>query len=110
MMRLESSGRKQRIEGNPRQVVGSTNIFILNLLMPRRRSRPQLDWPVHYKYRAPVSLFFISAVAVRAKSTQAVAGNSSFVRRFSGRAGKWCASFWVGSSVQFSFYSFAWCI
>jgi len=41
--------------------------------MPRRRSRPQLDWPVHYKYRAPVSLFFISAVVVRAKSVQAAA-------------------------------------
>jgi hypothetical protein len=39
--------------------------------MPRRRSQPQLDWPVHYKYRAPVSLFHISAVAVRAKSAQA---------------------------------------
>ena len=78
--------------------------------MPRRRSQPQLDWPVHYKYRAPISLFHISAVAVRAKSTQAVAGSSSFVRRFSRRAGKWCASFWVGSSVQFSFYFLAWCI
>jgi hypothetical protein len=48
--------------------------------MPRRRSRPQLDWPVHYKYRAPVSLFVISAVAVRAISAQATA--------------VWCASFW----------------
>jgi hypothetical protein len=41
--------------------------------MPRRRSRPQLDWLVHYKYRAPVSLFHISAVAVRAKFAQAAA-------------------------------------
>jgi hypothetical protein len=48
--------------------------------MPRRRSRPQLDWPVHYKYRAPVSLLHILAVAVRAKSAQA--------------ATVWCASFW----------------
>ena len=100
MTRLESSGRKQRIKGNPRQAVGWTNIIILNLLMPRRRSRPQLDWPVHYKYRAPVSLFHISAIAVRAKSAQAVAGSNNFVRKFSGRARKWCTSFWVGSSVQ----------
>jgi hypothetical protein len=104
MTRLESSGRKQRIEGNPRQVVGWTNTFKLNLLIPRRRSRPQLACPVHYKYRAPVSLFIISAVAERAKSAQAVAGSSSLVRKFLGELGKWCASFWVGSSVQLSFY------
>jgi len=78
--------------------------------MPIRRSRPQLVWLVHYKYRAPVSLFHISIVVVRAKSTQAVAGNNNFVHTFSGRAGQWCASFWVGSSIQFSFYFFAWCI
>ena len=78
--------------------------------MPKRRSQPQLAWPVHYKYRAPVSLLHISAVAVRAKSAQAVAGSSSFVHKFSGRAGKWCASFWVGSFVQFSFYFLAWSI
>jgi hypothetical protein len=78
--------------------------------MPRRRSWPQLAWPVHYKYMAPVSLFHISAVAVRAKSAQAVVDNNNFVRKSSGRAGKWFASFWVGSSVQFSFYSLAWCI
>jgi hypothetical protein len=54
MMRLESFGRKQRIEGNPRQVVGWTNTFKINLLIPRRRSQPQLACPVHYKYRAPV--------------------------------------------------------
>jgi hypothetical protein len=52
--------------------------------MPRRRSRPQLDWPVHYKNKAPVSLFVISAVAVRAISAQAVAGSSSLVRKFLG--------------------------
>ena len=78
--------------------------------MPRRRSQPQLAWPVHYKYRAPVSLFHISVVAVRAKSTQAVAGSSSLVRKFLGELGKWCTIFWVGSSIQFSFYSLAWCI
>jgi hypothetical protein len=50
--------------------------------------RPQLDCPVHYKYRVPVSLFFISAVAVRAISAQAVAGSSSLVRRFSGKDGR----------------------
>ena len=86
--------------------------------MPKRRiwpqldwsGPPQLDWPIHYKYRAPVSLFVISAVAVRAKSAQAVAGNNNLVRKFLGELGKWCASFWVGSFVQFSFYSFYWCI
>ena len=49
---------------------------------------PQLDWPVHYKYRAPVSLFVILVVAVRAIYAQAVAGNNSLVRRFSGKAGR----------------------
>jgi hypothetical protein len=80
MTRLESSGRKQRIEGNPRQVVGWTNTFNMNLLIPKRRSRPQLNCPDYYKYRAPVSLFIISAVAERIKSAQEVA--------------VWCASFW----------------
>jgi hypothetical protein len=55
--------------------------------MPRRRIRPQLNWPVHYKYRAPVSLLHISAVAVRAKSAQAVAGSNSLVRKFLGELG-----------------------
>jgi hypothetical protein len=63
MTRLESSGRKQRNEGNPRQVVGCRNIFNMNLLIPRRRSWPQLNYPDYYKYRVPVLIIHISAVA-----------------------------------------------
>jgi hypothetical protein len=101
MTRLESSKRKQRIEGNPRQVVGWTNTFKINLLIPRKRSRPQLACPVHYKYRAPV---FIIHHLSSCRESQICAGSCSFGAQVSGRAGKWCASFWVGSSVQLSFY------
>ena len=38
---------------------------------------------------------------MRAKSAQAVA---VLVRKFLGELRKWCASFWVGSSIQLSFY------
>jgi hypothetical protein len=63
MTRLEYSGRKQRNEENPRQVVGCRNISNMNLLIPRRRSWPQLNCPDYYKYRAPVLIIIISAVA-----------------------------------------------
>jgi hypothetical protein len=85
MMRLEYSGRKQRIEGNPRQVVGWINTFNMNLLIPRRRSWPQLACPVHYKYRVSVLIIIISVVAERAKYTQAVA---VLVPKFLGELGK----------------------
>jgi hypothetical protein len=61
--RLEYSGRKQRNEENPRQVVGYRNIFNMNLLIPKRRSPRQLNCPDYYKYRAPVLIILISAVA-----------------------------------------------
>jgi hypothetical protein len=63
MTRLEYSGRKQRNEENPRQVVGCRNIFNMNLLIPRRGSQPQLNCPDYYKYRVPVLIIRISAVA-----------------------------------------------
>jgi hypothetical protein len=62
MTRLEYYGRKQRNEENPRQVVGCRNIFNMNLLIPRRRSQPQLNCLDYYKYRAPVLIILISAV------------------------------------------------
>jgi hypothetical protein len=62
MTRLEYSGRKQRNEENPRHVVGCINIFNMNLLIPRRRSRPQLNYPDYYKYRAAVLIIHISSV------------------------------------------------
>jgi hypothetical protein len=65
MTRLKYSRRKQRSEGNPRQVVGCRNIFNMNLLIPRRRIWPQLNFPDYYKYRAPVLIILISAVAER---------------------------------------------
>ena len=70
MTRLEYSGRKQRNEENPRQVVGCRNIFNMNLLIPRRRSWPQLNCPDYYKYRAPVLIILISAVAEWTASVQ----------------------------------------
>ena len=73
----------------------------MNLLIPRRRSRPQLNCPDYYKYRALVHIIHNSTVAERAKSAQAVA---VLVRKFLRELGKWCASFWVGSSVQLSLY------
>jgi hypothetical protein len=63
MMRLEYSGRKQRNEENPRQVVGCRNIFNMNLLIPRRKSRPQLNCPDYYKYKASVLIILITAIA-----------------------------------------------
>jgi hypothetical protein len=63
MKRLEYSGRKQRNEENPRQVVSCRNIFNMNLLIPRRRGRPHLNCPDYYKYRAPVLIIIILAVA-----------------------------------------------
>jgi hypothetical protein len=60
MTRLEYSERKQRNEGNPRQVVDYINIFNMNLLIPRRRSRPKLNCPDYYKYRAPILIIHIS--------------------------------------------------
>jgi hypothetical protein len=62
-MKLEYSGRKQRNEENPRQVVSYRNIFNMNLLIPRRRSWPQLNFPDYYTYRAPILIILISAVA-----------------------------------------------
>jgi hypothetical protein len=59
----EYSGRKQRNEENSRQVVSCRNIFNMNLLIPRRRSRPQLNYPDYYKYRVAFLIILISAVA-----------------------------------------------
>jgi hypothetical protein len=63
MTRLESSRRKQKNEGNSRQVVSYRNIFTMNLLIPRRRSYPLLNYPEYYKYRAPIFIIHISAFA-----------------------------------------------
>jgi hypothetical protein len=63
MTRLEYSRRKQRNEENPRQVVDYKNIFNMNLLIPRRRSWPQLNYRDYYKYKVPVLILLISAVA-----------------------------------------------
>jgi hypothetical protein len=41
---------------------------------------------------------------VRAKFAQVVVGSSSLVRKFLGKMGKWCDSFWVVSSIQLCFY------
>jgi hypothetical protein len=70
MMRLEYSIRKKRSEANPRQVVDCRNIFNMNLLIPRRRSHPQLNCPDYYKYWALVLIILISAVAERTGSMQ----------------------------------------
>jgi hypothetical protein len=103
MTRLESFGRKQINEGNPRQVVGCRNIFNMNLLIPRRRSRPQLNYPDYYKYRAQVFIIHISAVAERTRSAQV---QLQLVRRFLGRCA--LASGW---DHLFSLVSIlAWCI
>jgi hypothetical protein len=82
MTRLEYFGRKQRNEGNPRQVVSCKNIFKMNLLVPRRRSRPQLNCPYYYKYRAPIFIIHISVVAERTGSAQV---QLHLVRKFLGR-------------------------
>jgi hypothetical protein len=103
MMRLEYSGRKQINEGNPRQVVDYINIFNMNLLIPRRRSQPQLNYPDHYKYRAPVFIIHISTVAERTRSTQV---QLQLVRKFLGRcvlASRWDYLIILGSIL-------AWCI
>jgi hypothetical protein len=103
MMRLEYSGRKQRSEGNPRQVVGCRNIFNMNLLIPRRRSQPQLNCPDYYKYRAPVFIIHISTVAERIGSTQV---QLQLVHKFLGRcvlASGWDYLISLGSIL-------AWCI
>jgi hypothetical protein len=63
MTRLEYYGRKQRNKENPRHVVGCRNIFNMNLLIPRRRSWAHLNCPDYYKYRAPVLIIIILAVA-----------------------------------------------
>jgi hypothetical protein len=82
MTRLEYSGRKQRSEGNPRQVVGYRNIFKMNLLVPRRRNWPQESLPDYYKYRAPILIILISTIAKRTGSAQV--------------QWQFCASLWEG--------------
>jgi hypothetical protein len=83
--RLESSGRKKRIEGNPRQVVGWTNTFKMNLLIPRRRSQPQLACPIHYKYK--VSILIIHHLS-NYRESQICASSCSFGAQVSRRARK----------------------
>jgi hypothetical protein len=82
MTRLEYSGRKQRSKGNPRQVVGCRNIFNMNLLIARKRIRPQLNCPDYYKYRALFLIILISAVAERTRSAQV---QLQLVHKFLGR-------------------------
>jgi hypothetical protein len=101
MTRLEYSGRKQRSKGNPRQVVGCRNIFNMNLLIPRRRSWPQLNCPDYYKYKAPVLIILISAVAETIGSAQV-----QLVHNFLGRCA--LASGW-DYLISLGFI-LAWCI
>jgi hypothetical protein len=75
----------------------------MNLLVPRRRSWPQLNCPDYYKYRAPIFIIHISAVAERIGSTQV---QLQPVHKFLGRCA--LASGW---DHLFSLVSIlAWCI
>jgi hypothetical protein len=87
MTRLESSGRKKRNERNPRKVVGCRNTFIMNLLISRRRSQPQLNFPEYYKYRE--TIFIIHHLRIVESSFYALQLAVLCV----GFWGRWCASF-----------------
>jgi hypothetical protein len=103
MTRLEYSRRKQRNEGNPRQVVGCRNIFKMNLLVPIRRSRPQLICIDYYKYRVSGLIIHISAIAERTRSAQV---QWQFVRKSLGRCA--LASGW--DYLINLVFILAWCI